>query len=150
MARLDGEPESHPHLFPEPRLNIGSWLLRRHLATASIDLSDGLSTDLTHLCTESEVAAEVEEAALPLHSLAAALGKTRALELALNGGEDYELLFTASAAAKPPRSIAGVPITRIGRITRPSRSAPTITVVHPDGSRSPLKPGGWEHFKPPQ
>jgi thiamine-monophosphate kinase len=148
MARLNGEPESHPHLLPEPRLDVGSWLLRRHRATACIDLSDGLSTDLTHLCTESEVAAEIDEAALPFHPLAVALGQARAVDLALNGGEDYELLFTASAAAKLPSSVAGVPITRIGRIARRSRSAPAVTVVQPSGTRSHLEPGGWEHFNP--
>jgi thiamine-monophosphate kinase len=147
MARLDGGQKAHPHLLPEPRLTVGSWLMKRRLATACIDLSDGLSIDLTHLCAESDVAAEVEATALPLHPLALALGSTRGLDLALNGGEDYELLFTASPTAKMPRSIAGVPITRIGRITRRSRSSPAITLIERDDSRSPLKPGGWEHFK---
>ena len=60
-----------------------------------IDLSDGLSTDLRHLCVASGVGAEVEEALLPVHPLAAG---ERGLELALNGGEDYELLFAFAGA----------------------------------------------------
>ncbi len=68
----------------------GLWLRRRDLATAAIDLSDGLSTDLAHLCEESGVAAEVDRRCY-LHPSAS-------LEQALHGGEDYELLFTAPGA----------------------------------------------------
>ncbi|HEY4008937.1 MAG TPA: thiamine-phosphate kinase, partial [Acidobacteriaceae bacterium] len=60
----------HPHLYPQPRLAAGQALLRRRLATACIDLSDGLSTDLAHLCAASHVAAEIETALLPLHPIA--------------------------------------------------------------------------------
>jgi thiamine-monophosphate kinase len=141
-----GANETHPHLLPEPRLNVGAWLLKHRLATACIDLSDGLSTDLTHLCTESGVAAEIDEASLPLHPLTAKLGHERALHLALNGGEDYELLFSAPPAAKLPRSIAGVKVTRIGQIIRKTRSTPPIILLQTGGRRRPLQPGGWEHF----
>src|SRR5271163_106756 len=61
--------EGHPQLFPEPRLDVGEALLRRKLATACIDLSDGLSTDLAHLCRASGVDAVIEQAALPIHPL---------------------------------------------------------------------------------
>ena len=57
----------NPQLYPEPRLAVGAALLRRRLATACLDLSDGLSTDLAHLCAESGVFAELDEAALPIH-----------------------------------------------------------------------------------
>ncbi len=127
-----------PHLYPTPRLAQGLELARRPLATAAIDLSDGLSTDLTHLCQESGVAAEIDAAALPIHP-----GATRAQ--ALHGGEDYELLFTAAPAARIPRSIAGVPITRIGRIVRPRAGKPTVTLLTERGSE-PLMPHGWQHF----
>src|ERR1035441_5084782 len=90
-----------PHLYPQPRVNQGLWLVRHGLASAAIDLSDGLSTDLAHLCQESGVAAEVDAALLPIHP-----GAT--LAEALDGGEDYELLFTAPAQARLPRKIAGV------------------------------------------
>jgi thiamine-monophosphate kinase len=136
--------EDHPHLFPKPRLEVGNALLRRGLATACLDISDGLSTDLAHLCRASKVSAEVDEAALPIHPLARRLQPQAAVDAALHGGEDYELLFTAPASMRVPRSIAGVPITRIGRITRTRR--PLMTMIAPDGTRTELKPAGWKHF----
>ncbi len=133
-------PTAHPQLYPQPRIEVGLALLRRRIATAAIDLSDGLSTDLTHLCHESGVGAEISASALPIHPLAAAAGTATAL--ALNGGEDYELLFAARPTTRVPRSIAGVRITRIGRVLR----GEAITLIEPDGQRSKLEPGGWEHF----
>jgi len=139
-------PAIHPHLYPQPRLAVGEALLRRGLATACIDLSDGLSTDLSHLCAASDVAAEVEAARLPAHGLAARLDAAARTAAMLHGGEDYELLFTAAATAKMPRSIAGVPITRIGRVLRPRRNGPRMTIVV-DGQRLTLEPRGWEHLR---
>ena len=135
---------NHPHLYPQPRVAVGLALLRRRLATAAIDLSDGLSTDLAHLCRESGVGAEISLAALPIHSLALSApgAPQRAIEFALHGGEDYELLFAAPAAMKMPRSLAGVRVTRIGRFTGGS----AITMVDSDAHRGPLEPRGWEHF----
>jgi thiamine-monophosphate kinase len=126
------------HLYPQPRLKQGLWLQRRGLASAALDLSDGLSTDLAHLCNESGVAAEVDAARLPLHSAA-----TQAQ--ALHGGEDYELLFTAPAHARLPRSISGVPVTAIGRIVKLRHGQPVAT-LHTSGGAQPLEPQGWEHF----
>ena len=143
---------AHPQLFPQLRLEVGQVLLRRRLATAAIDLSDGLSTDLAHLCRESGVGAQVSVDALPIHPLAmqardaqashAATAPNRGLTLALHGGEDYELLFAAPPTARLPSSIAGVRITRIGTLTRGS----LISLLDSAGRRSPLQPGGWEHF----
>jgi thiamine-monophosphate kinase len=127
-----------PHLYPQPRIAQGLWLQRRRLASAALDLSDGLSTDLAHLCEESGVAAEVDAAALPIHPAAT-------MEQTLHGGEDYELLFTAPPAAHVPRAIAGVPVTRIGRILKPRAGRPTVTLILPQGTQ-PLEPRGWEHF----
>jgi thiamine-monophosphate kinase len=131
------------HLYPQPRVAQGLALVRRGLATAAIDLSDGLSTDLHHLCEESGVAAEVDAAALPI-----AEGAT--LEQALHGGEDYELLFAAGPDARVPRDLAGVRLTRIGRIVsrgsgRGRSGRPLVTLLGADGAR-PLPPRGWEHF----
>lgn len=126
------------HLYPEPRLGQGQTLVRRGLATGGLDISDGLSTDLAHLCEESRVAAEVDARMLPI-----APGAT--LEQALHGGEDYELLFTASAMARVPRAIAGVPITRIGRILRRGGGRQQMTLLGADGTR-PLQARGWQHF----
>jgi thiamine-monophosphate kinase len=132
------EAQLAPHLYPQPRINQGLWLQRHSLASAALDLSDGLSTDLARLCQESGVAAEVDAALLPIHPAAT-------LAQALNGGEDYELLFTAPPSARLPRKIAGVSITRIGRILplRPNR--PAVTLITPQG-REPLNPQGWQHF----
>ncbi|MGD0737241.1 MAG: thiamine-phosphate kinase [Terracidiphilus sp.] len=127
-----------PHLFPQPRIAQGLYLQRRSLTSAAIDISDGLSTDLAHLCEESNVAAEVDAARLPIHS-----GAT--LQQALHGGEDYELLFTAPAETRIARKIAGISITKIGRIVRARRNHPAVTLITPQG-REPLEPQGWEHF----
>ena len=127
-----------PHLYPQPRIAQGAWLVRHGKSSAAIDLSDGLSTDLTHLCQESHVAAEVDAGLFPIHPDAN-------LAQALNGGEDYELLFTAPAETTLPKSIAGVPVTRIGRILAPRRNRPTVTLLMPQGSQ-PLEPQGWQHF----
>jgi thiamine-monophosphate kinase len=126
------------HLYPQPRIPQGLWLRQRSLATAAIDLSDGLSTDLAHLCTESSAAAVIDAERLPIHT-----GAT--LAQALHGGEDYELLFAAPPSARIPRSIAGVPITQIGCILRPRKGRPLVSLVTPQGKR-PLAPRGWEHF----
>jgi thiamine-monophosphate kinase len=138
--------EDHPHLFPEPRLDVGEALLRRRLATACIDLSDGLSTDLTHLCKASGVSAEVDQAALPIHPLPRKLGEGAALHAALHGGEDYELLFAAPASVMMPTSLAGVPVTRIGSLKNRRSGHPMISLLAPDGNRTELRAGGWEHF----
>ena len=126
------------HLYPQPRMAQGLALVRRGLATAAIDLSDGLSTDLNHLCTESGVAAEVFAAALPI-----AEGAT--LEQALHGGEDYELLFAAGPRARVPRTLAGVRVTRIGRVLRRGSGRQGVTLLGADGAQ-PLAPRGWQHF----
>ena len=139
--------DNHPHLFPVPRLAQGQTLLRRKLATACMDISDGLSTDLAHLCEASGVSAKVEAAKLPLHPLAQQLSKESALAAALHGGEDYELLFTANAATKMPKSLAGIPITHIGRIIPSRKNKPQVTLIDDNGSRSALAPQGWEHLR---
>ena len=145
-VRTDEKGE-HPQMFPEPRLAIGQALLRRGLAAACIDVSDGLSTDLAHLCRESGVAAEVDEAALPIHRLAEKLVPEAALRAALHGGEDYELLFTARASTRVPKQIAGVAITPIGRMVKARAGKAEALLVRADGTREELKPGGWEHLR---
>jgi thiamine-monophosphate kinase len=138
-ARL--APSLAPHLYPQPRVSQGLWLVRSSIPTAAIDLSDGLSTDLAHLLEESGVAAEIDTAALPTHPAAT-------LSQALHGGEDYDLLFTAAPSTPVPRRIAGVPVTRIGRILRAQAGTPRIALVTAHGSHA-LKPRGWEHFSQP-
>ena len=139
--------EEHPHLYPRPRLGVGQRLLDGKIATAAIDLSDGLSTDLLHVCEESGLRAEIDAKAIPIHVMAAlaeSAGWTdSARALALHGGEDYELLFTASPKTRVPKTIDGVRIHAIGKMM-PGR--PRITMR--DGKRvEPLLPGGWQHFR---
>jgi thiamine-monophosphate kinase len=129
------------HFFPEPRIELGRILREKGLVSSMIDTSDGLSTDLIHICEESGVGAELQQEAIPRAEVGKPLQKVD-LDLALHGGEDYELLFTAPANKRIPSRIAGVPITQIGRITRSkkillNRSGPTVE----------LKPQGWEHFR---
>ncbi len=142
-------PGEHPHLFPQPRLAVGQALLRRRLATACIDMSDGLSTDLAHLCAASSVAAEVDAIALPLHPLAQRLDPEARMQAALHGGEDYELLFTARPSTRIPRNLAGVPITPIGRIVKSRFATPQVSLADAKGLRTALEPRGWEHFRTP-
>lgn len=130
------------HFFPEPRLALGRILREKGLASAMIDLSDGLSTDLAHICEESRVGAELESTAIPL----AHVGKPAhevSLDLALHGGEDYELLFTSPRGKRIPPKIAGVPLTLIGHITRHQK----IFLLEQQSAGSELIPRGWEHFR---
>jgi thiamine-monophosphate kinase len=136
-------------LRPLPRVEWGEWLGHASLATAMIDLSDGLSSDLAHLCEESGVGASVEVARIPVDPYVATICGRRALDplmLALHGGEDFELLFTIRPRDLRwlPRSMARVPVTYLGDITKKSGR---ITLV--EGSRQwTLEPEGFEHFKP--
>jgi thiamine-monophosphate kinase len=135
------------HSYPQPRLAWGQRLGKAHLASAMIDVSDGLSTDLRHLCEASGVGAEVWAERLPVpRGLTSEERRTLdPLQLALNGGEDYELLFTVPRRKMThvARAAASVPVRWIGEITHENR----ITIVHSDGERRELKPGGYDHFK---
>ncbi len=129
------------HFYPEPRIKLGGILRQKGLASAMIDTSDGLSTDLTHLCEESGVGAELDAALIPRASVGKPAGEVD-LDLALHGGEDYELLFTAPPGKRIPAQIAGVALTHIGHIRR----APKIVVRNARGIDHELVPRGWEHF----
>lgn len=135
-------------LRPDPRVGWGILLGENQMSTAMIDLSDGLSSDLNHLCSESEVGALIDASRIPIDPLVREVCGRRALDplmLALHGGEDFELLFTATPEniAKLPTRVDGVAVTRIGEITEACGS-----VQVSEGSRTwNLEPGGWEHFK---
>ncbi len=132
-TRLRG---AHPHYFPAPRIAVGRWLREARLATAAIDISDGFSTDLAHICEESRAGAVVYADSVPRSAAAT-------LDLALHGGEDYELIFTASASVSVPPKIAGVRVTCVGEIVAGRR----MWLVDHRGRRSPLQARGWEHFR---
>jgi thiamine-monophosphate kinase len=140
FAALKKFSDGHPHLYPQPRIAVGHALLHSKSASACIDLSDGLSTDLVHLCRASNVAAQIQSADLPI-----APGAT--LDDALNGGEDYELLFSAPASRRIPKKIAGVPITRIGIIVARKKGQPLCASINSAGKSVPLPARGFEHFR---
>ncbi len=134
-------------LRPQPRVGWGIVLGEEHLATSMVDISDGLSSDLGHLCRESNVGALIESANIPIDEDVRKICGRRALDplaLALHGGEDFELLFTVSRenVARLPKRVDGVSISQIGEITRESdiRLAEKNRVWE-------LKPQGFEHFK---
>lgn len=129
------------HLYPEPRCELGRWLRRAGMPSALMDISDGLSTDLSRLCEASGVGAKVDAERVPCPS---GLKPEHSVELALHGGEDYELLFTVPKRkqAKLPRSYRGIPLHCIGRISR----SKDVLLVLKDGSEVPLAPAGYDHF----
>ncbi len=132
----------HAHLYPEPQCELGRFLNRRRLASALMDLSDGLSTDLSRLCAASGVGATIWAERLPVP----ATGDLRhALTLALHGGEDYQLLFTVPArhASRVPARFRGLPLQQIGVINLGRR----ITLVGIDGKSRILEPLGWDYFR---
>jgi thiamine-monophosphate kinase len=133
--------EAGAHFRPKPRLAAGEWLRRQSLPSAMIDVSDGLSTDLEHLCKESHVGAEIEAGAIPLARVGQRKQQEVALELALHGGDDYELLFTSSQIV--PARVAGVRVTRIGRITQ----ANGMRLLDAEGRPRKLEARGWGHFR---
>jgi thiamine-monophosphate kinase len=128
------------HLYPEPRLELGEWLAKRGFVSAMMDLSDGLSADLPRLCAASGVGAEIDEAALPVSSLVA---RGEATRLALNGGDDYELLFTVRKGKRIPREFQGLRLTRIGEITRKKE----LVLRRADGRKIRMAEGGWDPFR---
>jgi thiamine-monophosphate kinase len=135
------------HFYPQPRLALGEWLASHRYASSMIDTSDGLSTDLNHVCKASGVGARVWAEKIPAVELPPELSslKLSALNLALHGGEDYELLFTVPKkfSRRLPREIENVPVTVIGEITREK----TVLLIETDGSAKPLKPLGWDPFR---
>jgi len=134
-------------LRPEPRVGWGMVLGEERLATSLIDISDGLSSDLNHLCTESGVGALIESSLLPIDHQVVELCGRRALDplqLALHGGEDFELLFTVKPGdvTRLPRKVDGVELTRIGEV----RNAGDGVKISEGARIWELNPGGWKHF----
>jgi len=136
-------PREYPrHFFPDPRIELGRVLREKGLASAMIDTSDGLSTDLAHICEESGVGAELQAEDIPRASVGKPAREVD-LQFALHGGEDYELLFTAPRGKRIPPRIAGIPVTHIGHVTRQRK----IFLRNKGGVRYELEPLGWEHFR---
>jgi thiamine-monophosphate kinase len=135
------------HFLPEPRLALGEWLAAHRFATSMIDTSDGLSTDLGHICNASGVGAVVWPQKIPMVRIPPELQRLGLdpLELALQGGEDYELLFTVPKkfSGRLPRKIEGIPVTVIGEITRRKE----VVLTGADGKSVVLQTKGWDPFR---
>jgi thiamine-monophosphate kinase len=133
---------------PQPRVGWGIVLSEEQLATAMIDISDGLSSDLAHLCEESNAGALIDASSLPIDQDVITLCGRRALDplmLALHGGEDFELLFTVRPedVARLPKRVDGVEISRIGEVTDQTGK---VRVAEKNRVWD-LPPVGFEHFK---
>lgn len=134
------------HLRPTPRVKEGIQLAKTGMVTSMIDISDGLLCDLGHICEESRVGARVRIDELPLsQGFNTFSAKYGGIELALSGGEDYELLFTVrSKDVKSFMSMTeGTKYTPIGEVMKDR----VIEVIGADGSRYLPKSSGYEHFR---
>jgi thiamine-monophosphate kinase len=139
------------HLYPQIRLRLGEWLAEHRIATSMIDISDGLSTDLGHLCAVSGCGARLWARRIPCVEIPASQSslarkrKLDALQMALHGGDDYELLFTVPR--RLVKRLRAAPefrdITAIGEIEHGEQ----IQLVDAQGRAKPLKPGGWDPFR---
>jgi thiamine-monophosphate kinase len=140
-------PLTRKHLYPEPRLALGQWLAEKGLVTTIMDLSDGLSSDLSRLCAASAVGAQLESSKIPLVRFPDVAFKQHhdPLHVALHGGDDYELLFTAPPRKTKllPDSFHGVRLTAIGRITQKRE----LLLRDETGKMSQLTPRGWDPFR---
>lgn len=143
------EPLVRAHQKPLPPFNLGRALGESSLAHAMIDISDGIAKDLGHVCEQSNVGAMLRAASIPMSSqllrLAAETEK-EALQWALHGGEDYELLFTASTAHREKvksltAKVSGRPAVRVGSI-----SAGSGILLAKESAKVPLESGGYHHF----
>jgi thiamine-monophosphate kinase len=139
------------HLYPKIRVELGAWLARHRLASSMIDISDGLSTDLARVCAASRVGARLRAERIPCVEVPAAQAhlfnklKLDPLQIALHGGDDYELLFTVppDQASRLRHAPGFREIRAIGKIERGKR----IVIVGADGQAKRLVPGGWDPFR---
>jgi thiamine-monophosphate kinase len=134
-------------LAPQPRVGWGIVLGEEQLVTSMIDISDGLSSDLHHLCDESKVGATLDATQLPLDENLRHLCGRRALDplaLALHGGEDFELLFTVNSenVSRLPKRVDGTSISRIGEITGQSG----LVRIREKNREWDLPAHGFQHF----
>lgn len=146
-----------PHLRPKIQLELGRLLTGeqrgRPIASAATDTSDGLSTDLRNICESSGVSARIFAAQIPAVDVPDSLARYRfnPLELALHGGEDYQLLFTVPRRheRRIPKPFHGTRITKIGEIlgAKSERSSGFIELVDTAGKKTSLRPQGWDSFR---
>jgi thiamine-monophosphate kinase len=140
------------HRQPQPRITVGQKLSQRQLVSAMIDVSDGIASDLYHICQKSQVGAEIMFAQLPFPEKLSEVSKlchVSVQDLILHSGEDYELLFTVKSTVseqelKTMGQECEVPFTHIGKIVEQNQG---LSLIDEKGNRIPLQPRGWDHFK---
>ncbi|MGQ0679079.1 MAG: thiamine-phosphate kinase [Actinomycetota bacterium] len=135
------------HLRPTPRVREAE-VLRKHLPTAMIDISDGFSVDLGHICDASGVGVLVEGRDLPMAELSGLAIDESPLQLALSGGEDYELCFTIPAgrcagAIEAVNLATGTQVTKVGEVVEASRGRKLLI----ESGDTPLEAPGWDHLR---
>jgi thiamine-monophosphate kinase len=133
---------SYPaHFYPQAQLALARFLREKQIPSAMIDISDGLSTDLAHLCRASGAGALLQENAIPIASL-----NRHEVELrhALHGGDEYQLLFTVPPGRRLPAEYKEIPLSLIGYIVEGDE----ISIEHENGYITELEPQGWQHFTP--
>ncbi len=135
------------HLMPEPRLDIAHLLTSRVRIGALIDISDGLASEVHHICVSSHVGAEVYEHNVPVHAATQKIAQELSespVDYALYGGEDYELLFTIGDDEYRTLESLTDDVTIVGRVTEEAKG---IELVREQGEHEALRPGGWDHFR---
>src|SRR5437762_5375671 len=149
LREVGGGPSSpllSKHLRPEARIELGKWLATNRLATAMMDISDGLSSDLARMCIASQVGAEIELARIPIAAgqFCAKFSARELTQAALHGGDDYELLFCVANRDRKhvPKAFRGVTLTEIGRVTKQR----AMKLAESSGKIAPLRPLGWDPF----
>ena len=152
VAEKEAQDVLMAHLTPTPRLQEGRVIGGTRAATAMLDISDGLANDIGHICEMSKVGVHIDGGRLPISeatiAVAAQVGQDP-LRMALFGGEDYELLFTAPIDRAQQLALAveretGTTVTDVGEIVALSEGR---TLVLPNGVVVPLVQEGWDHFK---
>ena len=149
--RLDFDSEAagflrQAFLRPRPRIAEGQLLVDKGVR-AAVDISDGPAADLDHVCQASHVGARIEVERVPVAPAVKANFGPRASELALSGGEDYELLFTASGEIiEQVKAAVSCPVTVIGEIVLPQGKG-EVSLVDSKGRPVRLTSTGWEHFR---
>ncbi len=134
------------HRRPRARVELGRAALDASVR-CGIDVSDGLLQDLGHIAEASRIGIEVDIERLPLHPAAtAAFGRARAIELALGGGEDYELAVTGPDERLRALSSASVPVTIVGRVV--AGHPGEAWALDANGRRHLPRSAGWDHFPP--
>lgn len=148
-ARRHARAALRAHLLPRARLDVGPAAAERGWSRAGLDLSDGLASDLKHLCEGSRVGARIEQASLPVAACARYWARRWGMEahaLALGGGEDYELLLALTPAALRSwrRSGSPPPPRVVGRVVSRGQG---LRLIGEDGRARPWPEGGFRHFR---